>query len=367
MTTEVSSPDEVAAAVHEGALRLRRYWIGMGILVVVLVAVASVAMSMGAVSVPLRTVWSSIGRHLTGREADSSSSGSDTIVWQIRAPRVVLGMLAGAGLAIVGLAVQAMVRNPLADPYVRGVESGAAAAAVAVIYLGRRHMYTGTVSPTIAGFVGALLTLGLVFGLARRNGRVSSVRLLLVGVAVSYALSGITSFFLYASRDPNGQSQVLFWILGGLGGSTWSKIPLALAIVLGGFIAIWYHARALNALAIGDDGAASLGMNPDRLRTRLLVICALMVASLVSIVGPIGFVGLVVPHVARMIFGADHRRLLPASLLVGAIYLVLVDLVARTIFAPSEIPIGVVTAVLGTPFFLWLIRRRGGSVLMESG
>ena len=339
----------------------------MTVLLVVLVCAASMAMSMGAVSVPLSTVWSSIVRHITGRAAPGPSVGNDTIVWQIRAPRVVLGMLAGAGLAIVGVAVQAMVRNPLADPYVMGVESGAAAAAVAVIYLGRRHMYTGTVSPTIAGFGGALLTLVLVFGLARRNGRVSSVRLLLVGVAVSYALSGITSFFLYASRDPTGQGQVLFWILGGLGGSTWSKIPLALVIVLGGFVAFWYHARALNALAIGDDGAASLGMNPDRLRTRLLVICALMVASLVSIVGPIGFVGLVVPHIGRMIFGADHRRLLLATLLVGAVYLVLVDLVARTIFAPSEIPIGVVTAVMGTPFFLWLVRRRGGSVLVDSG
>jgi iron complex transport system permease protein len=363
---EAPPADAVASAVAEGRRIARRYVIGLVVLLVVLVAAASLAMSVGAVHVRFGEVWSIIGRHVARRSDTGAVSSDDTIVWQIRAPRVVLGILAGAGLSVVGVVVQAMVRNPLADPYVMGVESGAAAAAVGVLYLGRRHVYNGSIGPSAAGFVGALVTLVVVFGLARRNGRVSSVRLLLVGVAVSYALGGVTSFFLYASHDPNGQGQVLFWILGGLGGAEWSKIPLALGVVLFGFVAMWYHARPLNALAVGDDGAASLGMNPDRLRTRLLVICALMVASLVSIVGPIGFVGLVVPHVGRMIFGAEHRRLIPVSMLLGGVYLVLVDIIARTLFAPSEIPIGVVTSVIGTPFFLWLIRRKGASVLQEA-
>ena len=220
--------------------------------------------------------------------------------------------------------------------------------------------------PSLAFLKASIATLLVVFALARRDGRISSVRLLLVGVAISYALGGLTSFFLYASPAGRQDGSVLFWILGGLGGAVWSQIPLAAAIVLAGFGLAWYHSRPLNALAIGDESAAALGIGPDRLRTGLLLICALLVASLVSLVGPIGFVGLVVPHVGRMLFGADHRRLIPAALLLGATYLVLVDLVARLLFAPSELPIGVVTAMLGTPFFLWLIRRRGASSLQEA-
>jgi len=359
-------PDVVAAALAEGARRQRRFLLGVIGLVALLFASATLGMSLGAVGVPFGKVWSIVWHHVVHRSATNDPGGADPIIWQIRFPRVVLGALAGAGLSVVGVAVQAMVRNPLADPYVMGVESGAAAAAALVIYIGRTTASPSTVSPTLAAFGGALATLFVVFGLARRNGRVSSVRLLLVGVAVSYALSGITSFVLYAIRNSAAQSSVLFWLMGGLGGAAWSKVPIALAIVIVGFVAVWWHSRQLNALALGDDSAASLGMSPDRLRTRLLVICALLVASLVSMVGPIGFVGLVVPHVGRMLFGADHRRLIPVSLLLGAIYLVLVDIIARMLFRPSELPIGVVTAVVGTPFFLWLIRRRGGSVLQDA-
>ena len=360
---EVVRSAAVRGAVAEGSRLWRRHLLGMGALAVLLVLASTAAMSLGAVHVPFGEVWSTIWANLTGTGLDTTSP-NDAIIWQIRAPRVVLALLVGAGLSITGVAVQAMVRNPLADPYVMGAESGAAAAAVAVIYLGR-HAAEGVpvIPPPLAAFAGALATIVLVFGIARQGGRVSSLRLLLVGVAVSYALSGITAFFLYASPDPGAQAQVLFWMMGGLGGADWSTIPLAAAIVGAGFIAIWYHARPLDALSLGDSSAASLGMRPDRLRTRLLVICALMVATLVPLVGPIGFVGLVVPHIGRLLFGAGHRRLLPAAMLVGALYLVLVDLVARIAFAPSEVPIGVVTSILGAPFFLWLLQHRGASAL----
>jgi iron complex transport system permease protein len=362
----LASSASARAAAEDARLR-RRFAIGVGALVVLMVAVATVAMSLGAVHVPLGEVWSIIGSHVLGSAPADASGPNDAIIWEIRAPRVVLALLVGAGLAITGVAVQAMVRNPLADPYVMGVESGAAAAAVAVIYLARHTSGDAPViPPTVAAFLGALATIALVFGLARKGGSVSSLRLLLVGVAVSYALSGITSFFLYASPDPGAQAAVLFWILGGLGGAEWSTIPVAAAILAVGFVAIWYHARPLNALSLGDDSAASLGMRPDRLRTRLLVICALMVATLVPLVGPIGFVGLVVPHVGRLLFGADHRRLIPAAVLIGGLYLMGVDLVARIAFAPSEVPIGVVTSILGAPFFLWLLQRRGASALGDA-
>ena len=347
----------VRAALEEGARLRRRFVLGMLALVAVLLAASSVAMSVGAVPIPIRDVWSIVANHLL-HGSNAADPSADSIVWQIRAPRVLLGAMAGAGLSVVGVAVQAMVRNPLADPYVMGVESGAAAGAALTIYLGRSVSSTSTLSPTAAAFIGALATLLIVFVLARRHGRVSSTRLLLVGVAMSYAWAGVTSFVLYATRDAAAQGAVLFWVMGGLGGAAWPKLPLAATIVVVAYVAIGLHARQLNVLAIGDDSASSLGINPDRLRARLLIICALLVAAIVSLVGPIGFVGLVVPHLARLLFGADHRRLIPGAVLVGATFLVVVDIVARTLFRPSELPIGVVTAVIGTPFFLWLLRRR---------
>lgn len=352
-------------AVAAGTRLRRRFRYGMVGLVAVFVVAATMGMSFGAVSVPFGDVWSIVWHHVRHGTASSRGLGPDTIIWQIRLPRVLLGALIGGGLSVIGVTVQAMVRNPLADPYVLGVESGASAGAVAVIFLAMHGSSAGGVSPAVGGFAGALGTLLLVFALARRDGKVSSIRLLLVGVSLSYALSGLTSFFLYSTRDPAAQGQILFWILGGLGGAKWSRLPLVLGALVVGLGAVWYYSRQLNAMAVGDESAAALGMNPDRLRTKLLLVTSLVVAVMVSVAGPIGFVGLVVPHVGRMFFGADHRRLIPASVLLGAIYLVLVDVVARVLFRPSEVPIGVMTALLGTPFFLWLIRRRGGGALKD--
>lgn len=342
----------------------RRYRVTILILTGVLFAIATIGMSIGAVSVPFWQVWDIVWHHLRNIPIADELRGTDLIIWEIRAPRVVLGGLVGAGLAASGVAVQAMVRNPLADPYTLGIQSGAAAGAVAVIFFGGA-LRSGLISPAVGGFIGALVTLLLVFSLARQRGRVSSMRLLLVGISLSYALSGFTTFMQYATHDPAGQSAILFWIIGGLGGAEWSKIPL-MAIVLGvAVVFIWYRARQLNVLAIGDESATALGMRPDHLRVQLFVVLSLAIAVAVSMVGPIGFVGLVVPHVARLIVGAEHRRVIPLSLLLGAIYLVGVDVLARWLIAPSEIPVGVLTAILGTPFFVWLIRRRDALAIRE--
>lgn len=355
----------VAAVLAQGEHRRRRFTLVIAALVLALAVSATLGMSIGSVNVPFGQVWRIVGRHLAGREGPAGL-GPDTIIWEIRCPRVVLGGLVGAGLALIGVAVQAMVRNPLADPYVLGVESGAAVGAVAVIFFGRGALETGPVTPTLGAFAGAMATLVIVFGLSRSGGRVSSIRLLLVGVALSYALSGLTSFFLYSTRNPSDQGRILFWIMGGLGGATWSRLPIPIGAVILGAAAIWYASRSLNALSTGDDSAVALGVDPNRLRGRLFILCSVVIAVLVSVAGPIGFVGLVVPHVGRLMVGADQRRLVPAAALLGATYLVAVDVVARIVFAPSEVPVGVVTAVLGTPFFLWLIRRRGGNVLRDA-
>ena len=364
--TERPTADAVEEVLAHGEHLRRRYLLSLVGLTVALLLVATLGMSIGAVQVPFDQVWTIIGRHLTGRPTPPGL-GPDAVIWQIRFPRVLMGAAIGAELAVVGVAIQAMVRNPLADPYVLGVQSGASVGAVLVIYFGAGVFATGVVTPAIGAFVGAVVTLFGVFALARQGGRVSSLRLLLVGVALSYALDGLTSFFLYATRDPAAQNAILFWVLGSLGGTTWPKMPIVLGSLAIGLLVIGYHARQLNALAVGDESAASLGTDPDRLRSRLFVVCSLVIAGLVSVAGPIGFVGLVVPHVGRLLVGAEHRRLVPVSVLLGGTYLVGVDLFARTIFSPSEIPIGVVTAILGTPFFLWLLRRRGSSVLQGAG
>ena len=365
MTQAPRGTAAVEGSLLEWRRRRRSYLRTMLVLTGVLVLSVALALSWGAVTVPLPDVWAIVVDHLRGAGDAARGITGDVIIWQIRAPRVVLAMLVGAGLAVVGVAVQAMVRNPLADPYVLGVESGAAAGAVAVIYfLG--PFSVSFLSPTMGAFLGALATMALVFALARSGGRVSSLRLLLVGVALSYGLSGFTSFVLYASHDPAAQQQVMFWILGSLGGATWAQVPLVLAVVVAGSGFYWWWSRRLNALALGDASATSLGIDPNRARIVLFVVSSAMVAAIVSTVGPIGFVGLVVPHVTRMFVGAEHRRVLPASILVGASYLVVVDLFSRVVFAPSEVPIGIVTAVLGTPFFLWLLRSRGSRVLVDA-
>jgi iron complex transport system permease protein len=190
--------------------------------------------------------------------------------------------------------------------------------------------------------------------------------LLLVGVSLSFALSGITTFMQYATHDLAAQQAILFWLIGGLGGAEWSQIPLMAGVLAAGTIVIWYYARHLNALSVGDESASSLGMNPDQLRTRLFVILSLVVAAAVSMVGPVGFIGLVVPHVARLLVGAEHRRVIPVALVLGGTYLVSVDVIGRWLMAPSEIPVGVLTAILGTPFFIWLIRRRDAMAIGDA-
>ncbi len=365
MNTALAAASSVADIQATGRRLRRRYMLIIILLTGLLIGAAALGLSIGSVTVPFGEVWSIVGHHLGLNATAALTPGMDAIIWEIRAPRVVLGALVGAGLAVIGLAVQAMVRNPLADPYVLGVESGAAAGAVAVIFLGGA-MGAGLITPALGSFAGALLALALVFTLARQGGRVSSLRLLLVGVALSFAFSGLTMFMQYSTHDPAAQQAILFWLIGGLGGAEWAQIPmmvLVLAIAVG---FSWYFARHLNVLTIGDESATSLGMNPDRLRVLLFVVLSLVVAVAVSLVGPIGFIGLVIPHVARLIVGADHRRVIPVSLLLGGIYLLIVDAISRWVFAPSEVPVGVLTAMLGTPFFIWLIRRRASTPIYDT-
>lgn len=340
---------------------MNRYRLLLLGLAVLLALSCAWSLAFGAAQVPLERVWAIIGRQLFGITPDTPvSAGQDSIVWQLRAPRVLLGALVGAGLALVGTVLQAVTRNPLADPHLLGVSSGAAfGAVVVVLYLGE---FAGLLSLPLAAFVGALASMLLVLAIASRSGRLHSERLLLAGVAVSFVMMAASNLLLYLG-NPHAASSVLFWMLGGLGLARWELLwlpalclALALAVLLG-------LGRALNALMAGEQSAVSLGLEPRRVRLLVFVVASLLTGVLVSLSGAIGFVGLMLPHVARFLVGAEHRRLLPVAALLGALFLVWVDVAARTWLAPQDLPIGIVTAAIGGVFFVALLRRRQPGVL----
>ncbi|MCO7513985.1 iron ABC transporter permease [Pseudomonas guariconensis] len=313
------------------------------------------SLGFGAAQVPLAKVLGIVLQQLGLADGGDWSRGQAQIVWQIRAPRVVLGALVGAGLALVGGALQAVTRNPLADPHLLGVSSGAVLGAVLVVlFLGP---FAGALSLPLAAFIGALGSMLLVLGVASRRGRLESERLLLAGVAVSFVVMALANLLLYTG-DPHAASSVMFWMLGGLGLAHWSLLWLPAVCVLAGFLLLLSLARALNALMSGEQTAVSLGFDTRRVRAQVFVGCALLTGVLVSLSGAIGFVGLMLPHVARWLVGAEHRRLLPACAVLGALFVVWVDMGARTLIAPQDLPIGIATAAIGGLFFIILLRRR---------
>lgn len=333
----------------------RRSAIRLVVAVTLTLGLLVLSVSVGAVAISPADVLAVIAHHLlsSGSAVDPIT---DQIIWDIRLPRALLGVLVGASLAVAGTALQALVRNPLADPYVLGVSSGASLAAVAVLLGG----VAATGAPVqVAAFLGALGALLAVSALAgTSSGVLPPLRLVLAGVALSYALSGITSYLIFASDNPQAAQSVLFWLLGSLGTARWATLAIpAAALVLGcGWLIA--RARALDALVLGDETTATLGISAGRLRRELLVVSSLVTGVVVAVSGGIGFVGLMIPHLVRLLTGPSHARVLPLATVVGAGYLVAVDIVARTVNSPVEIPLGVVTSVLGAPMFLWLLRRR---------
>nr|ATY72536.1 iron chelate uptake ABC transporter [Streptomyces thioluteus] len=312
-----------------------------------------VAVSIGAVDVPLTDVWRIVLNHVTGGGA-SGDPALDQIVWNFRVPRVVLAALVGAGLAVSGVVLQAVVANPLADPYVIGVSSGASLGAVLVITLAGGAL--GGLGVSGAAFLGAIAAVVLVFLLGQRRGRLAPTRLVLSGVAVGYVFLAATSY-LQLQATPTELRQVVFWLLGSVSGAQWGQLPVVTTVVVAVTAVLSLFGRRLNALLAGDESATALGVDVNRLRAVLLLLAALLTGTVIAVAGGIGFVGLMIPHLVRLTSGADHRRLLPRAALVGAVYLVVVDLLSRTVNSPNELPIGILTALFGAPFFLWLLRR----------
>lgn len=315
----------------------------------VLAALAGVAL--GAVGIAPGEVAAAIGRAFTGGERGLS----DAVVMDLRLPRVVLAAIVGAALALAGALYQALFRNALADPYILGVSSGAGLGATLALALLGTSYAARSLGVTAGAFVGAGLTVLLVVRLASRAGRVDPNSLLLAGIAISCTLSALTSFVMVVDRE--SMQSIVYWMMGGLSGRSWEHVGLAgAALAMGAIIPMLGH-RDLDLMLLGDERAGQLGVPVERLKMLMLASASLMVAGAVSVSGLIGFVGLMTPHMVRLVIGPHHRLLLPASALAGAVLLVVADLVARTVLAPVEVPVGIVTALAGGPFFVWLLRR----------
>lgn len=325
------------------------------VLAVTLTASCVVSLAFGSEPLPLDQVWKVVqARVFGGPVADPTF---DAIVWDLRGPRTLLAAIAGAGLAVAGAGIQTLVRNPLADPYLLGVSSGASVGATAVITTGALSGL-GIYALSGGALLGALVASALVFGIAMAQGGITPLRLVLTGVVLSSAFSAISSFLVFLSNDPRAAQSVLFWLLGSVASASWEVLPVAAMVTLVALIAMMAASGWLDALSAGPDLAASLGVPVGALRIALFVGLAALVGVLVAVSGGIGFVGLVVPHLARMVVGARHRVVVPIAALSGALFLVWVDVLARVCVRPQEIPLGVVTGLVGAPVFLLLIGRR---------
>ncbi len=296
-----------------------------------------------------------------GRQAAESLGSSAVILLEVRLPRLVLGFLVGGCLAAVGVTLQAMLRNPLADPYVLGVSGGAAVGASLAIVTGLSA--AGVLWLPLSAFAGSLLSLALLYRIAAVYGYLSVHTLLLAGVIINALFSALI-MFLTSLMDPTHAFRVLSWMLGSLAAPDDLSLSVVASFVTIGGLLLARQARALNLLTVGEDSARSLGVEVERVKRTLLVTTALLTGAVVSVSGLIGFVGMAVPHAVRMLVGADNRLLMPACAFAGGMFLVIADTVARTALAPAELPVGIMTALVGAPFFLYLlIARKGGRAL----
>jgi iron complex transport system permease protein len=337
--------------------RIRPAWLIAGLAVGLLVACV-VAAGVGAYQIGPGEILGSV-LHRLGLEVGSVPAGvGESVLWDIRFPRVALAVLVGGSLGCAGASMQGTFSNPLAEPGIVGVSSGAALGAVASIVLGLTVL--GTWSLTAAAFIGGLLTVVLVYLASRSQGRTEVVTLILTGIAVNALAGALIGLLMFHSTDAELRS-ITFWQLGSLAQSTWPKVAAVAPVALVGVVLAAVMAPRLDLLALGERPARHLGVDVERLRVTMLVLVALMTAAAVAVSGIILFVGLVVPHLVRMVVGPAHRVLVIASALGGALLLVIGDLAARTIASPAEVPLGVLTALVGSPFFFWLLRRTRAS------
>jgi iron complex transport system permease protein len=322
-------------------------------MLMIFVVICIVSLSLGSVHIDLIDVLRSLVNSFTGKV--SLSSQEELIIFSVRLPRIIFAGVVGASLSLGGVIFQAILRNPLADPYILGISGGSALGAIIGIVIGAGSFYLGI--PLLA-FVGALATVFLVFVVAGSvRGPLSDNSLLLSGVVVNAFFSAAILFFLSIVNSMELHS-ITFWLMGDLSGASAKEIYVAAFCLIAGFVLLYAQARKLNLIVQGEDTAQQLGVNVERTKQALLIITSLLTAVAVSLAGIIGFVGIMVPHFMRLVFGSDHRLLLPVAALFGASFLIVADTIARVVLAPAELPVGVITALCGAPYFIFLLKRK---------
>jgi iron complex transport system permease protein len=337
---------------------MSRWMTTLGALVCVAIVVGVMALHFGAQPIALSEILRLLIEAVAmGEGTDDVANVTRTILAQVRLPRVLLGFLVGCSLASVGVALQALLRNPLADPYVLGVSSGAALGAAMGVLLGAGTTFLADAALPACGFAGALMALVVVYRMATDYERLPIHSLLLAGVILNAIFTALI-MFITSIMDPNRAYGMMAWLMGAITAPTYGNL-LGLSVYLGiGLFLLLSQMRVLNVLALGEDSARALGVDTERSKRFIFVLAALVTGAVVSVSGMIGFIGMVVPHAVRLVVGADHRVLLPASALVGGTFLVGADTVARTLLSPAEIPVGIITALTGGPFFIYLLLWR---------
>jgi len=328
----------------------------LAVLLAALLATVVLATSLGTASIPLGDVARAIGCSLLSSEVSAYLPDTTVaIIMQLRLPRVLAAAVVGAALASAGTVFQGLLRNPMADPYIIGTSGGAALGATLALILPIQVAWLGFSAVPMLAFVGALGAVLIVYGVARVGPHTPVTTLLLAGFAMSSMMAAVMSFLMLAGART--MHRVVLWTMGGVSAGSWGQIAVVTPLVLIGMGLAFMLAHDLNAFMVGEEQAGHLGVDVERRKLALLMVGSLLTAAAVTVSGLVGFVGLVVPHVSRLVFGPDHRFLLPTSALVGAILLVLSDLLARTLMAPAEVPVGIITALIGAPFFIHLLRR----------
>ena len=332
------------------------FCLGAGVL---LVLGAILAVFCGSVTVPPDVVCRVLINHMTHQtifEPDWNA-GLETIIWTIRFPRVLMAFMVGSGLTICGILMQALTKNSLADPYVLGISSGASAGAVAVIMYGW-FAFMGQFHIALGAGIGALVSIAIAMKVSSVNNKITSIQLVLAGIAVSTLFTALTNLMIYYKRTGDDKVKTaMYWMMGSLSGANWNTVLYVFIVSLICIAVIGFFADSLDVLMLGDDTATTLGVNLRRIKLSIIILCTLLTGAIVSVSGVIGFVGLIIPHVTRSIVGPKHGRLIPASILVGGLFAILCDLISRVIVSPEELPLGVLTALFGAPFFLFLIRK----------
>ncbi|WP_168118983.1 iron ABC transporter permease [Paenibacillus sp. HB172176] len=317
------------------------------------------AIGLGPVSVDAATVMKIIASKipfLSGSVEKTWTQLDENIVWILRLPRVLLGIIVGASLAVTGVAMQALVRNSLADPFILGVSSGAAAAATLGMLFGV-FAFLGKYTLSISAFLGAAASITIVYIISRVRGRINMTQLLLSGVVIAMIMDSLTNIITLSAPNALGLHNAAFWMSGSLAGAKWSYLTLPLIVMLICMMTLMIRYRALNGLLLGDETAGTLGFHVARLQKLLVIVASLLAGVTIAVSGSIGFVGLMVPHLTRLLVGSDHKRVLIVSALMGGILVVWTDVAARMIIAPQELPIGLLTSLIGGPFFIWLLKR----------